>query len=604
MFMFKTNILKVFIIIISFFSVVNFTYSYTISQVDNLYFKVITKLEKKYSLNKEILILKKLDKKIDYILKNKKLSDKNKKIIKRLSYLNKNKIKILENKKNWFLKYKNFKDIWKIDLSFQKRNEKIIYLGLSKIKNSFKEANYIKTLENYWKKFYYTNKKFEFPENWKIKKIFFSNYYKINSSNYTYFKDKNGIIIYSPNLEYIFVEKYNLEEKIPYSSAKKYVLWYINSNKKYILDTDGNYYLYRFSNYSHISDVYWFYISELNKVGIDISKTLLYIDIKNKFNFVSSYKKIKLIQKEFLSDIENKGLFLKILSDDYRFLNKNYIKELTDIKAFSKKLTNWLSNEKKVEKIYDWILNNIEYSNNFKLTDYEIFSGIETYKNKSWVCEWYIKLMTYMLLYAWINNIEDIRGYVIDASDFPEIWHAWLKIADRYYDPTFDDPIWNSIAKNKEEYKYFWLPKDLFYTNRYDYWKLPEYIKKLSLEDRKQIILNNLFKLVNKYKNQDYLILRPIKFRLKYNFWTKLKLSINDFSKILNTYVVKNYNFYDNNWKKRHIEQITYYPVNDNNIEQVIENNFNYKIDNLLLLKWDLWNGKYEYRIPKNIKIK
>jgi len=30
---------------------------------------------------------------------------------------------------------------------------------------------------------------------------------------------------------------------------------------------------------------------------------------------------------------------------------------------------------------------------------------------------------------------------VIDAADFPNIGHAWLRIDDKYYDPTFDDPV-------------------------------------------------------------------------------------------------------------------------------------------------------------------
>jgi transglutaminase/protease-like cytokinesis protein 3 len=46
-----------------------------------------------------------------------------------------------------------------------------------------------------------------------------------------------------------------------------------------------------------------------------------------------------------------------------------------------------------------------------------------------------------MLAFAGIEDIEHIRGYVIDAVDFPQIGHAWVRIGNRYYDPTFDDPI-------------------------------------------------------------------------------------------------------------------------------------------------------------------
>lgn len=49
--------------------------------------------------------------------------------------------------------------------------------------------------------------------------------------------------------------------------------------------------------------------------------------------------------------------------------------------------------------------------------------------------------MLYMLNYAGVHDVEVIRGHVIDAQDFPTIGHAWIRIGDRYYDPTFDDPI-------------------------------------------------------------------------------------------------------------------------------------------------------------------
>jgi len=48
-----------------------------------------------------------------------------------------------------------------------------------------------------------------------------------------------------------------------------------------------------------------------------------------------------------------------------------------------------------------------------------------------------------------------IKGNVIDAADFPQIGHAWVRIGDTYYDPTFDDPLGNMQVKQRDEYKYF-----------------------------------------------------------------------------------------------------------------------------------------------------
>jgi len=592
--------LKLIVVIFLFFwiSSTGFAKTYSNEQIDRIYNSFVLKLEKKYDKTKEISILKKLDNRLKTILETKKLKTSTEDIINRLIYLNNLYLNKLEDNI-----YKKFEDISKIDNSAQIRTENRIYDFLQKQANSFNKASYINDLIEDWKKFYYTNKNFEYTKDNNIYKFNFTNYYKIDSWNYTQFKSKNWIIIYSETLGYAFLENYSTEKKIRYSNPWKNILWVITDNKRYILE-NSTYYLYKFTNYSHISDVYWFYLSDLVRFWYTPSKTLLYKDSKNKFNFVTKYEKIKLINDKDISDIENKALFLKIMSDDFTYLNKDYRLQLKEIKNTTDRITKWKSDEEKIKAIYDWILDNITYSSNFKLTDYFIFSWLETYKNKSWVCEWYIKLTTYMLLYAWINNVEDIRWYVIDAKDFPEIWHAWLRIWNEYYDPTFDDPIWATETRKYEEYKYFKLPKDLFYTNRYDYWKLPEYIKSLSLEKRKEIIFNNLAKLVDKYNWKNYLLLKPFEFRKKYNLPLKQLLTISDLKNVLKYYYVDDYKFYDERWQKRYITSIVYYQVDDSTIEKVLADNFNYKIDWLYLFKWKDSNWNISYRLTNKVDIK
>jgi hypothetical protein len=474
---------------------------------------------------------------------------------------------------------------------------------LLKKTKSLKKPNYIIDLLNTWKNFKFINKNNEYIENNSIHKLKFTNYYNIDSSNYNYFKTKKWLVVFSEKYWYIFLESYSHEIKIPYSNSEKVLAWFLTDNKRYLLE-NNIYYFYRFKNYSHLNDVYWFYKSTLEWFWYDLNKTLIYIDWNKKFNFVTKYEKIKLINKDFLTNIWNKSLFLKILSDDLLYLSKDYYLDLKNIQNITYDLTDWKTDEEKIRLIYDWILDNISYSINFKLTDYQIFSWVETFKNKSWVCEWYVKLMSYMLLFSWIDNIDDIRWYVIDAQDFPKIGHAWLRIWDKYYDPTFDDPVWAEKTKVFNEYKYYWLPRDLFYSNRYDYWKLPEYIKNLSFSDRKKIIFNNLKKLFNKYYNSNYLILKPFKFRKEYNLLDKEVLNIDDFKNILKYYTVRDYKFYDKNWIKRRITNIVYYTVDDSNIEKIIWDYFNYNTNWLYLFKWIDNNWNVTYKLTNNVTIK
>jgi hypothetical protein len=65
------------------------------------------------------------------------------------------------------------------------------------------------------------------------------------------------------------------------------------------------------------------------------------------------------------------------------------------------------------------------------------------------------------------------------------------------------------------------------------------------MKDRKKIIYNNLKILLKKYKYSNYLILKPFKFRQKYNLLNKDVLGIEDFKKILKYYIVNDFKFYD-----------------------------------------------------------
>ena len=266
-------------------------------------------------------------------------------------------------------------------------------------------------------------------------------------------------------------------------------------------------YTYIFTKYQW----YWKWMipneNDLIDWWIDKETTILLLDDIQWTTFVKDYKKVKLISDSIISDIKNKQVFLNELADDKKYLSDDTDVLFTQLKTDTINLTLWENEYTKIQKIYDYILKNVSYSK-FDINNKYIFSWIYTYKNKSWICTWYSKLDLYMLSFAWVSNAKVIRWNVVDALDFPNIWHAWIQIWSNYYDPTFDDPIWNINTKTESEYKYFWLPKDLFYTNRFNYWTLPENLKTANLEDRKNYVTNELTKLQEKYSWSNYNLLK------------------------------------------------------------------------------------------------
>jgi hypothetical protein len=204
-----------------------------------------------------------------------------------------------------------------------------------------------------------------------------------------------------------------------------------------------------------------------------------------------------------------------------------------------------------------------------------------------------------MLNFANLNHSEVIRWYVLDAPDFPSVWHAWIKIEDKYYDPTFDDPIWQTNTKTKEQYNYFWLPYDLFYTNRYDFDKIPSFLKEKSLEYREDFISKRISSLLYKYKDSWYNILRLYLIKYENGIDLNKKLDIEDLKKIIPYYEVNNWNIIIN-WREENISNIKYYLIDDSKVENILEQ-LDYNFEWYYLFKWKLENWTYEYRLSYNV---
>lgn len=415
---------------------------------------------------------------------------------------------------------------------------------------------------------------------------------KINNTKEKIWENKN----YTKKYELEKIRRKSIIDKYDYSKYFKNISY----TKNNIFLEDWIWKAYRFKRYSFFPTNLSITHKDLVFNWVDVNTDLLFVTDDNTLWFVRNPTKINLVSDEIIKNIDNKYYFLEeILDDVKKSWIKSYDSYFLDLKEKTEKITNNLSDSSKIQNIYNYILNNISYSEAIDFDNYRIFSWIETFKNNSWVCEWYAKLMSYMLMFAWINDVETIRWYVIDAEDFPDIWHAWVRIWNRYYDPTFDDPIWATSSKSFLDYKYFNLPKDLFYTNRYDFKDIPENIKKLSLEDRKRIILNNLNKVSNKYKNENYKLLKLLNFKKEHNIKYDEKITLENFNKILNTYDLYDFNF-TKNWKNIKILKFKYYDVDILDLEFLIEQ-LDYNLDWYYLFKWYDNKGWFNYILAYDI---
>lgn len=377
---------------------------------------------------------------------------------------------------------------------------------------------------------------------------------------------------------------------------KDYKLKFYNEDA--IIKENGVWYTYIFEKKYYFEN-----IAKVNKETLEYNwltwdDVLVYYQW-DRVTFVKEYTKKKLISDYIIYGIPNKYDFLLTLKNNKIFTTWDDDIQFKKLKEVSLNLTKWIyKNDKKIEKIYWYIVENIDYTPNFTLDDYRIFSGIETFTNKDWVCEWYVEMFNIMLAF---NNIESeiLTWDVINAQDFPKIWHAWVKIWDKYYDPTFDDPIWLDEDYKLEEYNYYKMPEDLFYTNRYNYWETPESIKETSLSFRENLIKRNLSKLVTKYKGKKYNILNPFYFREENSIEYNKDININDLIDILWVTKMKDFKI-EENWKTKYVKNISYIWLSDSDIETFL-NQVDYNLDWYTLIEWTKEDSTIEYVITNNI---
>lgn len=559
------------------------------------YNQYTTDLEAKYSETKVISILENLSSSLDKLITKTDLSAKNRDYISFLYNINRQKIDQLQTPK--------VQD----GANLQKVKEYKYIIAL-KAQSERKETQpeYISSLIQSGKKIYNTNDIYEFYDESKaqINRVSFRTFYKISSEVIPLLKQMDGIIVSPKEGEYIFVTESSFEKKYPFSSFytdQSIKGRFLDLGKKYFLEWN-TYYTYDFTQYQVFADSYWFYDSTFVANWVNKDSIAFLRDNEWKFWYIITYQKVKLISQDLLAWVTNKDSFLATVADDKKYLFWDTDDTFRNLKnVISKLVSNQDSKEEKIKKIYAWILENIQYSRSFQIEDKTIFSWIETFINHEWVCDGYAKLMEYMLLYAGVDNGEVIRGDVIDAQDFPYIWHAWIKIGEDYYDPTFDDPVGLSSTLTFNQYKYYKLPRDLLYTNRFDYKDTPESLKTATIEQRQDLIKRNLSNLVSKYEKENYLLLKPFIFRKTNGIEYNEKISINTLKKMVPLIEQINNSSIAMNWQKRSIRKLSYlyYLVDNPQDIEIILQTVNYEVKNLSVIK----TPTGEYRVAYNITI-
>lgn len=322
--------------------------------------------------------------------------------------------------------------------------------------------------------------------------------------------------------------------------------------------------------------------------------------------FVTDFQRVKLISDDIIFGIPDKYEFLKEIKNDQRHIRTDNTDEVfTDMKAIAMSLNSSGKKSDKIASVYDWMLDNLVYTESIDLEDRRIFSWSETYRNRDGVCEWYTKVMMYMLNFLWVRDAIVVRWDVIDAVDFPQIWHAWVRVGQDFYDPTFDDPIGAIQTKTPDKYKYFKLPKDLMYTNRFDLGKTPKALESTNLEFRQNLVGTKLFALSDKYSWEKYPLILPSEFRKSLGIDFDDEITFNNLKeKTIYLEVASDFST-TLDGRKRFLQWYQYFamPKDGSNIESLL-NQLSYDLEWYYLMKfYRQWSsGEFDYRLAYNVK--
>ncbi len=342
--------------------------------------------------------------------------------------------------------------------------------------------NYIDSLKSKTKSYAELNDNYEFEEYSKKYKVKFSEYYIIDFSNpvssYLWISWLSNEILFKKWDNFILTKwGFTIEQKLSLSDINSKVKYSANSSDSVLFNISSwYYYAYSLYDYKYFEiPVDWIYLSQFSNLSWLENTLLIY---KNwKYLLITDFSQYKLFALDNLKSTNNPLVFLKSLGKDlYFYKSSDYESMIELIKTKAIEITSSDTNDsQKISSIYSWLTKNLSYDSYstefikwnisektyFDTVNNEVFTWIWTFKNRSWVCDWFTKLAQYMLIFAWIQNVE-IETWKADVW-WTLISHAWLKIWDLYYDPTWD--IYSDWIPTN--YKWFALPKDDMYKTHF-----------------------------------------------------------------------------------------------------------------------------------------
>lgn len=464
-----------------------------------------------------------------------------------------------------------------------------------------KEAN---RRSNLWitKKVIYIDQNNEFSKNNDIYRLSFKNPELVSSENYDTFSQKEWSIIFKDWVGLMYSQDIDFERKIPFEEIIKQ--W----DHKFLFYSDNyfwenwNFYTYEYDEYFTITTNYWVYKSDIEKDSNTYEDAIFLRlqDAKNNIAFFPKKRKITNDSYFNISSLQDKE-FINSTSKDVLRSDKDYDKDLEYIYELWKRLgEEWENTQEKIKNIYDWMIQNVSYPEEYNLTDYKYFSWIESYINGQWLCEGQAQLMYYLLKAAGIENVEIISWYVVDSPDFPKVWHAWIQIWDYFYDPSFE----TNYKEKSSEYLYYRLPFDIAYTNRYNSRDIPETLFQEPRENIEKEVNRRRFELTKKYsKNQWYSLLKEFHEKKKYSLTANDTLNLNHIYNSLPRYDLEIKNWQLELPSEIFLEDISYYEFfsKDEDISSMLKE-LDYSIEKYVIINIYEWWILKSYGITDSLQ--
>ncbi len=314
------------------------------------------------------------------------------------------------------------------------------------------------------------------------------------------------------NFEYIDLWNSNIYIGQKYTSSKWNNYYFLWSFRWYYFDVNSSQNMLNFVNFvkSKWEGLFLFMKNKIFYIVFDENKNLniiqkscikLHSPLQKKL-LSYHYDILKISKNSIISDTIDTSLLTCAYDENYVWFNTNSftLNDLPFLANNYKYIWTILDKFKKdesdfIKSVYAYILKSTSY-------DYSTVDDIDTNGSvdhtypwqvatffKWWklVCDWYVKTLIFFMRYGWYDPeriVWKIQPIDTRFTSLGTYLHSWVKLGNKYYDPTFDDTIKN----NKVSFVYFSKPLACFNLEHYTSWT----IKFTSLEDRWIYIKNNL----------------------------------------------------------------------------------------------------------------